>query len=99
MNAIVLARLRTYLGHVLHYQPEECNAIISKVRSLALMSGHDIDFRFANAGLGAGPEARVASRLITYALVGSHGTETTEYEIRRQIDRWLRSKPALATQF
>ena len=52
MNAIVLARLKTYLGHVLHYQPEECNAIISKVRSLALMSGHDIDFRFANAGLG-----------------------------------------------
>ena len=99
MNAIVLARLKTYLGQVLHYRPDECNAIISKVRALALMAGHDIDFRFANAGLSAGPEARVASRLITCALVGSHGTETTEYEIRRQIDRWLRSKPALATQF
>ena len=53
MNAVVLARLKTFLGHELHYQPDECNAIISKVRALALMAGHDIDFRFANAGLGA----------------------------------------------
>lgn len=99
MNAIVLARLKTYLGHGLHYRPDECNAIISKVRMLARTGGHDIDFRFASAGLGAGPEARVASRLIGYALVGSHGTETSEYEIRRQIQRWLLAKPSLATQF
>ena len=99
MNAVVLARLKTYLEHYLHYLPDESNAIVSKVRALALMAGHDIDFRFATAGLGAGPEARVASRLITYALVGSHGTETTEYEIRRQVERWLLAKPALATQF
>ena len=99
MNAVVLARLKTFLQHNLHYQPDQANAIISKVRTLALMAGYDIDFRFALAGLGAGPEARVASRLITYALVGSHGTETTEYEIRRQIERWLLAKPTLARQF
>lgn len=99
MNAVVLARLKTYLGHYLHYQPYEANAIVSKVRALARTAGHDIDFRFANAGLGAGPEGRLASRLITYSLVGSHGTETTEYEVRKQIHLWLLKKPGQFTQF
>ena len=99
MNATVAARVKTFLGQGLKYDPSQCNAIMGKITSLARLAGYDLDYRFAQAGLGAGPEARLASRLITYSVVGSRGTETTEYEIRRAVENWLRQKPASATQW
>lgn len=99
MNSMLVGRIKTFLGRELHYDPYQCNAVIGKMAALARMAGYELDTRFAQAGLGAGPEARVASRLITYSLAGSRGTETSEYEIRRTIQRWLWSKPASATQW
>lgn len=99
MNAMLVARVKTFLGSELHYDPYQCNAVIGKMAALARMAGHGLDGRFAQAGLGAGPEARLASRLVTYSTVGSRGTETTEYEIRRTLEKWLHERPASATQW
>lgn len=99
MNSTLVGRIKTLLRSELHYDPYQSNAVIGKMAALARMSGHELDTRFAEAGLGAGPEARVASRLVTYALVGTRGTETSAYEMRKTIDQWLRTKPASATQW
>ena len=60
MNSIVEAEVRDYLRYRLRYDPYQCGAIMQRIRRLARMAGHDLDHRFAHAGLGAGPEARVA---------------------------------------
>lgn len=93
MNSIVEANVRSYLVNELRYRLYDTGTILDQMRSLASMAGHDLDERFAYAGLGAGPEARIASRLVDYALVGGGGTETPETAIRKQIDEWLRRNP------
>ncbi|MHC4063350.1 MAG: hypothetical protein ACYSUQ_07370 [Planctomycetota bacterium] len=90
MNSIEEAKVRAYLQYELHYDPYECGTIIYCIRSLARMAGHDLDHRFAHTGLGAGPEARVASGILDLAL-GGGGCETAMYTIRTEIDRWLRT--------
>ena len=93
MNSIAEAKLRNFLRDHLHYDPYECGTIIYNIRSLARMAGHDIDPRFAHAGLGAGPEARVAAGVVELSMVGGGGCETSMYTIRQEIDRWLRNTP------
>lgn len=90
MDAIVEARVRDYLRSKWHYSPYQCGAIVYCLRNLARMAGYDLDDRFASAGLGAGPEARIATGIVDLAL-GGGGCETSAYAIRQQIDQWLRT--------
>ena len=94
MNSIVQQELRMYLRNRLHYDPYDCGTIIEKMNYLARMAGHELDFEFRHAGLGAGPEARVAAGVIDLAL-GGGGCETTEYTIRQHLDKWVRENPTM----
>jgi len=93
MDSLVEAKVRDYLRDCMRCGPVECGTVLVNMRSVARMSGFALDDRFANAGLGAGPEARVASAIVQLAL-GGGGVETPEYTIRSQVDRWLRTTPA-----
>ena len=44
------------------------------------------------AGLAAGPEAHVASRIVARALLGG-GDEISDYAIKKEISKWLREHP------
>ncbi len=92
MNSIVEAEVRDYLCNRLHYDPYQCGAIVERIRNLARMAGHDLDARFAHAGLGAGPEARVAAGIVDLA-TGGGGCETAAYTIRKEISQWLHTSP------
>jgi len=92
MNSIVEAKIGDYLRSRLHLGPYECGAVVYCIRNLARMAGHDLDDRFAGAGLGAGPEARVGAAIVDLAL-GGGGCETSEYTIRQEVARWLWTTP------
>ncbi len=94
MNSIVEARLKDYLKNQLKYRVTEVGTIIGHMTTLARMSGHELDERFAEAGLGAGPEARVAAGILSLAL--GMGAETPESTIRQEIRNWLRTNPPRA---
>lgn len=91
MNTVVEARIKDFLVNRLKLNPVETGTILTEIDSLARVAGFELDDRFASAGLGAGPEARVASRIVDYALLGG-GTETDELAIRQEIQTWLRTK-------
>ena len=90
MNAIVEARVRTFLQTRLYYDPYDCGAIVFNMRQAARVSGHDLDPRFARAGLGAGPDARIASGIVNHAM-GGGGDTTSEDVMKNTIDRWLQT--------
>jgi len=92
MNSIDEAKVRGYLQYQMHYDPYECGAILHNIRDLARIAGHELDHRFAHAGLGAGPEARVAAGIVDLAL-GGGGCETSRYAINQEIGHWLRTTP------
>lgn len=94
MNAITEAKIKAYLSNRWHYDLYQIGAIVYNMRSLARMAGHDLDDHFRFAGLGAGPEARVASGITDLAL-GGGGCETSEYAIRHQIQHWLLTTPSM----
>lgn len=93
MNSIEEAKVRGYLQYTLHYDPYDCGTIVYCIRSLARMGGHDLDHRFAHAGLGAGPEARIATGIVDRAL-GGGGCETAMYTVRSEIKKWLQTTAA-----
>lgn len=92
MDTVVEARVKAFLEGWLHYQPLQADTIIEKMRFLANAAGFDLDARFARAGLGAGPECRIASGIVDRALLGG-GAETSDYAIRKEVDQWLRRTP------
>ncbi|GMV95716.1 MAG: hypothetical protein HRF43_07330 [Phycisphaerae bacterium] len=89
MNSLVDGKIKDLLRNWLHYKDTDCGTVLEQINALARVAGHDLDERFANAGLGAGPEARVASRIVGRALL-EQGDETPDYEIRTTLDMWLR---------
>ena len=91
MDSIVEAKLKGYLRNRLGCDPYQCGSILFNVRKLARNAGHALDHRFANAGLSAGPEARVASSIVDHALGGGSGSSTSPYEMKKMIDRWMRT--------
>lgn len=91
MNSIVEAKVNDLLTNNFHYHSHDCGTIIERIRSLALAAGHDLDDRFAHAGLGAGPEARIASVIVDRAMLGG-GCEAPDYAIRQEVDRWIRTQ-------
>jgi hypothetical protein len=63
------------------------------MRDLARAAGHELDAHFAESGLGAGPECRIAAAIVDRALLGG-GTEASDYAIKKEIDAWLRKSGA-----
>lgn len=92
MNSLTEGKIRDYLVNDLHYPHEDCGTVVERIRHLAVASGHMVDERFGHAGLGAGPEALVASRIVDSAC-GRRGHETPEHAVRREIDGWLHRSP------
>jgi len=91
MNSIEEAKVRKFLYYDLHYDPYQVGTIIYNMNELARVTGHELDHRFAGAGLGAGPECRVASGIVDLAL-GGGGCETSMY--RKEIEMWLLKSPS-----
>jgi hypothetical protein len=89
MDSIVEAKVKNYLIRRWHYNPHDCGTIVECMTALARVGGGTLDDHFALAGLGAGPEARIASGIVDRALLGG-GCQTSEYEIRAQINEWIR---------
>lgn len=95
MNSIVEARVKNFLSNWMQLSPLECGTITRQIRKLALVSGHDLDDRFAGSGLGSGPEASVASTIVDRATLGG-GCSTSDYEVRAHCNKWLReSSPGI----
>lgn len=94
MDSVVEAKVKDFLRLWFYMDPHDCGTLVDKMWSLARMGGHDLDARFARAGLGAGPEARVAAGIVDRAL-GGGGCETSDYTIRAHIEEWLRKNPSL----
>jgi len=93
MNSVVEAKIKDFLILNLKYKSSQVGPILDKIDETAAMAGYDVDERFAAAGLGAGPEARVASRIVDASILGG-GSETPEYSMRKEIDTWLqKGKP------
>lgn len=91
MDSIVEAKVKLYLRQHYHMDPYNIGAIMFNVRQLARMAGHTLDGKFANAGLGAGPEARIAAAIVDRAMVGGGGAATAENDIRLATDKWVRT--------
>ena len=89
MNSVVEAKIKDYLILNLKYKSNQVGPILDKIDEAAAMAGFDVDERCAAAGLGAGPEARIASRIVDVSLLGG-GSETPEYAMKKEIDDWLR---------
>lgn len=90
-------RLKHYLNRYFHLNPSERAAVVLKMRTLARAGGHILDAKFAQSGLGAGPEARIASAIVARVL-GTSGSATDENEIRMYLDKWIRESPPVAVR-
>ena len=89
MNSVVEGKIRDMLRNWLHFSPYDCGTILEQMTAVARAGGFELDERFAEAGLAAGPEAHVASRIMARALMEA-GDEVSDYAIRKEIDKWLR---------
>jgi hypothetical protein len=92
MDSLAEAKVKDMLQHWLHYGPYDCGTVVEQMTAVARTAGFDLDARFAGAGLGAGPEAQVASRILARALLEG-GDETSDYAMRKEIEKWLREHP------
>jgi len=92
MNSIVEAKVKDFLQNWLKCNPYDCGTIVEQLTAVARVAGHELDERFAEAGLGAGPEARVASRIVGRALL-DQGNETPDYAMDKEVRKWLREHP------
>lgn len=92
MDSLLEAKIREYLINSMKLNPYHAGTVVTHMRGLARMAGHELNDRFRTAGLGAGPEARVAASIVDRALLGS-GAETPDYTVRMHVDDWIRSNP------
>lgn len=91
MHAPIDARIERFLINRLKFIWSDTGTILEKMRTLARVGGFDLNDRFAVAGLGAGPEARVAAGIVKYALGGGGGSAVSEYEMKQCASRWVRT--------
>src|SRR5262245_6236551 len=89
MNSIVEARIANYLIIEHNVRHKDVGAVINRIRYLAKMSGFSLDDRFARAGLGAGPEARIAADIVAQSIGAGGGCETPEYAVRTHVQDWI----------
>jgi hypothetical protein len=92
MDAIIEAKVMDYLWNNHYCKYYDTGTVLEAMRSLARMSGRDLNESFRFAGMGAGPEARIASGIVDLAL-GGGGCDTSEYAIRMHIRDWLHRQP------
>ncbi len=91
MDSTAVARIKRYLVDKLRCEYYDLGAILFNMRQLARMSGYELDERFSRAGLGAGPEARIAAEIVDRSLGGGGGSCSTESELKLMTDRWVRT--------
>src|SRR5262245_42037366 len=96
MNANVDMKIKQYLRFRQGYEPQQVGSIIHVMRQLAGAVGFDLDNRFAYAGLGAGPEARIASEIVSRSTLAGALT-SGEPVIRKQIELMLKLHPEMHT--
>jgi len=92
MDSLVQAKVTAFLRNRFQIDPVECTTVLRKIRELARAAGYGLDAQFAGAGLGSGPEGRVASSIVERAL-GGGGSATSEKDIRLTLERWIRNSP------
>ena len=95
MDSIVMAKVKRYLQERLNCDPYQCGAVVFNIRQLARVAGHTLDDRFSRAGLGAGPEARVASEIVDRSLGGGGGAATSEHHMKMATDYWVQTTPPM----
>ena len=91
MNSVVQAKIRRYLQERLGCRPTDCGAVMFNMCNAAQMAGHDLNERFAEAGLGAGPDAAVASGIVKRAIGSGGGSPVTDEIIKTTVRRWIRT--------
>lgn len=92
MEPLVEEYVRMFLRTTFHLDLAQVNVVLERMSEAARVGGYDLDDRFAEAGLGAGPEARVAAAIVARSLVGGGGGDPVdEAEMHDTISRWLRS--------
>ncbi len=96
MNSIVEAKVKDYLLNRMGRAHTECGAIMFNIKKVAMVGGHEIDTRFADAGLASGPEAFVASAIVDAAL-GHGGNPVSEYVMKTTLDTWVRTTQAMGS--
>lgn len=82
-----------YLRDRLGFSPLDCDTVQHHIKKVARAGGYAVDHRFADAGLGSGPEARVASGIVKYAM-GGGGISLCDHELKRTVEYWLRTTVA-----
>ena len=92
MDSLVEAKVKDFLWNWLHYNPYDLGTIVECMRHQARVAGTDLEEDFRFAGLGAGPEGRIAAGIVDRALLGG-GCETSDYAIRMQLEEWVRKNP------
>ncbi|MFH1108379.1 MAG: hypothetical protein V1790_04160 [Planctomycetota bacterium] len=93
MDSIAEERIASFLQDKFHYRPEQCGAIVPRIRTLARVAGFGLDAQFGTAGLAAGPDARVAAGIANRAL-GGGGSVVSDFIMKSTLDRWLRTAPS-----
>ncbi len=90
MDSLVEAKVLDYLTQTLHIRPAQAPNVLQWMRELARVRGYEVDERFGELGSSdsAGPEAQVAAAIVQRAL-GKGGTETSDYEVRKQLEQWV----------
>jgi len=92
MEPLAEEYVRMFLRTQFHLDLSQVNVVLTRMASAARVGGYDLDDRFATAGLGAGPEARVAAAIVGRSLVGVGGGDAIDKaEIRDTLARWLRA--------
>jgi hypothetical protein len=90
MQSSADARIERYLTDRLRFRWSDTGSIMERMRTLARVAGFDLDDRFAEAGLAAGPEARVAAGIVKCAL-GGNGASVSQMEMQRWGSRWVQT--------
>ncbi len=90
MDSLVEAKVQEYLINTLQVRHVDAPTVLQCMRDLARVRGHEIDEQFGELGSSdnAGPEAQVAAAIVQRA-IGKGGTETSDYDVRKQIEQWL----------
>ena len=91
MNSIVEEKVKQYLINELKRPSTECGTIVFRMRSAARTAGFSLNACFGQAGLAAGPDARVASGIVNRALGGGGGGVVSEGIMKNVLDRWVRT--------
>lgn len=99
MEPLAEEYVRMFLRATFHLDLPQVKVVLTRLTSAAQVGGFDLDERFAGAGLGAGPEARVAAAIVGHSQVGlGGGGAVDKAEMRDTISRWLRTSGGVSAK-